>query len=180
MSLAPTPVPELHCGVFSDVATADVAIQRLLNAGFLREHIDVVCSERGLELHFKSVEHQPPAGERTPEHAAIGGAMGIGVASLITLGLTTATGLPLLALGPSLLFGGAIAGGLIGAMETRGTERAAADFYDQALTRGDLLVAVNVAQGADSPADIPARGRIADEVIKSVGARPISLPEETP
>ena len=178
MSNASTHLPELHCGVFADVATTELAVQRLLDAGFQREDINVVCSEEAQEQHFTNVEHQPPAGEHTPENAAIGGAMGIGVAGLIALGLTTATGLPILALGPSLLFGGAVAGGLIGAMETRGTERAAADFYDQALTRGDLLVAVNVAHGTDSPADIPARGRMADEILRSTGARPISIPAE--
>lgn len=180
MSIAPTPANDLRCGVFSDVGTAEAAVQRLLSAGFQREHIDVVCSEPGVGQHFNNVEHQLPAGEQTPENAAMGGAMGIGVASLIALGLTTATGLPIVAFGPSLLFGGAVAGGLIGAMETRGTERAAADFYDQALSRGDLLVTVNVAHGAESPADIPARGRVADDVFRSTGARPISLPEETP
>jgi len=94
------------------------------------------------------------------------------VGTLIGLGGTTAAGLTILGIGP-LLAGGAVAGGLIGAMETRGHEGALADFYDQALTRGKLLVAVE-----DEGTDHAARLARADQIFRQAGAAPIPLESE--
>ena len=188
MTPADQPRPKLlRCGVYRDVAKADEAIRRLTAAGFLREQIDVVCADSAAERHFatEKVEHQAPSGRATPDSAAGGGLVGMSVGGLIALGLTTATGLPLLAMGPALVLGGAVAGGLVGAMETRGVEGAAADFYDQALTRGELLVAVDVAPadivGAEAGA-LAARQRelceLADRILTETGALTVPLDKE--
>ncbi len=168
----------IRCGVFKDLGAADGAVDQLLAAGFRPDQIDVVCSDKGKERHFSRVEHQPPAGRDTPEAAAGGGLAGLLVGGLISLGVTTATGLPLLAVGPSLLMGGAITGGLIGAMETRGHEGAAADFYDQALSAGDLLIAVDAAEEGLTPELQEQRMVVADQILRNAGAMPIPLTRE--
>jgi hypothetical protein len=167
----------IRCGVYRDLAKADDAVNRLLAAGFRRDQIDVVCSDVGKERHFSEVQHQLPSGRKTPQAAAVGGIAGLSVGGLIALGLTTAAGMPLLAMGP-LLVGGAVAGGLIGAMETRGEEGAAADFYDQSLSRGDLLVAVKIDEAEVGTAERQRLITLADDTLRQAGAVPIPLAAE--
>ena len=47
----------------------------------------------------------------------------------------------LLAVGGIALWGGGVVGGLVGAMMTRGVEKELANYYDQAVSRGKILVA---------------------------------------
>lgn len=132
---------KIRAAVFRDVGDAQRAVEFLMEAGFTAHQITVMCSEAGKERHFHAFNHQQPAGTHTPKYAAQGGAAGFFVGGLITVGLSTAAGISLLAAGP-LLIGGAVAGTFIGAMRSRGEERALANYYDQSLTQGDLLVAV--------------------------------------
>jgi len=68
--------------------------------------------------------------------------------------------------------GGALAGSFAGAMMTRGFEKSAADFYDQAVQSGQLLVAVEV-HGPDSEPKLAE----AERILHEAGAVPVPLPE---
>ena len=67
---------------------------------------------------------------------------------------------------------GAAVGTFVGAMMSRGVEHEVANFYDQALPKGDILVAAEVAAGDD--ATMLDR---AERVFVAAGARPIALPQ---
>jgi hypothetical protein len=159
--------------VFREIEDAQRAVDLLLGAGFSASQITVMCSEKGKERHFSRFNHEQPAGTHTPTYAATGGAAGIFLGGLLTAGLTTATGIALLAAGPSLLLGGAVAGTFIGAMRSRGEEGTLANFYDQSLTQGDLLVAVE----DDQPGNAR-RLQLAEEAFTQAGAEPIPLRSE--
>jgi hypothetical protein len=162
----------IRCGVFDTVEQAERAVDSLLAAGFSKDQISVLCSDAGKEEHFGRFHHQDPAGSHTPGAITAGGIIGAALGGLIGLGVTTAAGLTILGVGP-LLAGGAVAGGLIGAMETRGSEGALADFYDQALTHGKLLVAVE-----DTGPNHDAWLGRAEQILQHAGAAPLPLEHE--
>jgi hypothetical protein len=65
-----------------------------------------------------------------------------------------------------------VAGGLVGAMMTRGVEKELANYYQQAVLDGMILVAVD--------STIPDREQqltTAAHIFLSAGAKPIELPE---
>ncbi len=165
----------MRVGVFNDVAEAERAVSGLVQAGFRREQISVLCSDAAKEQHFRNYQHEEPAGSHTVEAAAVGGVTGGLLGGLVSLGVTTAAGLSIVAAGPSFLVGGAVIGGLIGAMQTRGHEGALADFYDQSLSHGKLLVAAE----ADGP-QASERLQQAEQIFRDAGAAPVSLPDPDP
>jgi len=163
----------VRAGVFSTVAAADRAVQRLLAAGFTKQQITVVCSDAAKEQHFREFEHQQPAGANTPEAAATGGALGaaIGGATAIAAGIAGG-GLPLVIVGGAGLLTGSVLGGFLGAMLTRGVEKEAADYYDQAVVRGKLLVTVELEETQAGPSLAQA-----EEIFSASGAEPLPLVE---
>ncbi len=132
----------IRVGVFDSVAEADHAVAELLAAGFSDKQITVICSEKAVERHFKAFEHQDPAGAHTAAAGLTGGAIGAALGGLAAVaGLTTLGGATLVVAGGLAAWGGGVVGGLIGAMMTRGMEKELANYYDQAVTRGQILVA---------------------------------------
>jgi uncharacterized protein YcfJ len=99
--------------------------------------------------------------------------MGGGAIGLMLGGLVALAGTGLLVAGPLLAGIGAIAGGFVGAMLTRGMEPEASNFYDQALKRGDILVAVECIHAKDVGACLAQ----AEQILAHEGSRPIPLPE---
>jgi alpha-D-ribose 1-methylphosphonate 5-triphosphate diphosphatase PhnM len=166
------PAETMRIGVFDDVPAAEQAVSGLVSAGFHRDQISVLCSDQTKERHFLLFDHEDPAGTHTAEAAAAGGLIGSVVGAMVSIGVSTAAGLSLVAAGPSFLVGGAVVGGLIGAMQTRGQEGALADFYDQALTQGKILVAAE----DDSPTSLKHLQQ-AEQIFRDAGAVPVSLPE---
>jgi hypothetical protein len=138
----------IRAGVYSTLQSAAEAVRRLIAAGFGKEQITVICSDETKERYFREFEHQESAGNNTPVAAATGGAIGatLGGAAAGAVGVATG-GLPLLVAGGIGLMAGAVWGGFIGAMMTRGIEKEAANFYDQAVQRGKLLVTVEEPPG---------------------------------
>ncbi len=63
-------------------------------------------------------------------------------------------------------------GGFLGAMLTRGIEKEVANFYDQAVAQGKLLVAVEI-HGSNSER----RLALAEQILAREGERPLPLPE---
>jgi hypothetical protein len=66
------------------------------------------------------------------------------------------------------MLGAGVTGSFIGAMLTRGVEKEAADFYDQQLRRGQILVVVDRHGVSPSLDD-------ADRIMREAGAVPFSL-----
>jgi hypothetical protein len=171
MSKATTDQRPIRAGVFSTVADAKRAVNDLLQAGFSPSQISVVCSDPKKEQLFHEFEHQEPAGTFAPEAAIAGGAAGAIIGSLGVLASAIATGgIALWAAGPIVVAGGA-AGGLIGAMTSRGVEKELANYYQQAVLEGNILVAVDQ-QNADWN-----RLEQAAKILSKSGTRPVSLPE---
>ncbi len=164
----------IRVGVFASVEAADSAVRGLQAAGFTREQISVICSDKSKEAFFKDFEHEQPAGTKTPRTAATGGVIGAVVGSAIAVTTLVATGgLAILVIGPLCAGTGAAVGTFIGAMTSRGVEHQAANYYDQALRRGQLLVAAEVPAGAP---DANVRLARAERAFEEAGAEPIPLP----
>jgi hypothetical protein len=163
----------IRIGIFESVDGAHRAVRGLLDAGFTQKQITVVCSDKHRERLFKEFEHQDPAGTTTPEKAAAGGAIGATIGGLAALATAVATGgvAFLIAGGIAVLAGGAF-GGLIGAMMSRGVEKELANFYDQEVEKGKLLVAAE-----DEGPRAAAHLIQAERILADAGAVPMKLPE---
>jgi hypothetical protein len=163
----------IRVGVYGTVADAEKAVAGLRAAHFSNDEITVMCSDETRERHFKQFEHQKPAGTYTTQAVAAGSVIGAAIGGLAAVaGLLTTGGLAILAAGGLAAWTGGVVGGLVGAMMTRGVERELANFYDQALTAGKILVAVDTGD----PPDLP-RLNEAERILHEAGAEPIALPE---
>jgi hypothetical protein len=169
----------LEVGIFPTVEGARRAVQGLLAAGFSKEQITVMCSDQTKERYFQEFEHQEPAGTYTPTAAITGATIGalLGGASVVVASAATG-GMALLAAGPITAWAGGVAGGLVGAMMTRGVEKELANFYQQAVVDGQILVAADVNTETSQPTHNPrANSAEAARILADAGARPLDLPE---
>jgi hypothetical protein len=164
------PHPTLRVGIFDGLPAADRAVHALLRAGYTEESLSVVCPHSDCEVG-DGARHVEPSGSHTPQAVAAGSAIGSVLGGLTAaVGIATTGGTALLVVGPLLYgaLGGGIAGGFLGAMATRGLEPEIADFYDQALEKGQVLVAVEELEGAP-PLDV------AERVLAESGANPMAF-----
>ena len=163
----------IRAGIFESVPDADRAVAELVNAGFTKDQITVICSAETVQQHFKEFEHQDPAGKHAPAAVMTGGAIGATLGGLVAAaGIATVGGAALFVAGGLALWTGGIVGGLVGAMMTRGFEKELANFYDQEVTRGRILVAVEEKD--------PARRQMLDraaEIFAKHGIDPLPLSE---
>jgi hypothetical protein len=161
----------LEVGVFITVEDARRAVNGLLATGFSKDKITVVCSDQTKERYFREFEHQEPAGTYTPTATIAGGTIGalLGGAAVIASAAVTGS-LALWAAGPITAWAGGVAGGLVGAMMTRGVEKELANFYQQAVIEGQILVA---AEASDSGPSL----NTAAHILADAGAKPLTLPE---
>lgn len=163
----------IEIGVFKTVEAADQAVHGLLAAGFTKEQVTVVCSDETKERHFREYEHQEPAGTHAPAAIASGGAIGATLGALAALiGGVATGGVGLLFTGGIAAWSGGVLGGLIGAMMTRGVEKELANYYNQAVVAGKILVAAELREGDD-----PQMLAKAADVLEQAGAEPVPLPE---
>lgn len=162
----------LRVGVFDGQPDADRAVKQLVDAGFPVERVSVVCPSCGDDAFPEGVHEVAPAGSHTGRAVLAGGATGALLGGVTaSVAFTAAGGIGLMAAGPLLAPAGAVAGGFIGAMTTRGVEPEIADFYDQALARGRILVAVDTEpEGEHVPAP-----ETAEAIFERCGAEPIAL-----
>jgi outer membrane lipoprotein SlyB len=164
-----TPV---RVGVFATATEAADAVRTLLNTGFSRQEITVI-GPSGTETWLKEFEHQEPAGDKTPAAAAAGGVVGAAIGGGTVLAAGALAGVPGLVVASGLAaWTGAVAGGLFGAMMTRGFEKEAANYYDQAVRNGQTLVAVEIHDDAPDQ-----RLAEAARILAQAGAKPMRLPE---
>ncbi|MFO0846650.1 MAG: general stress protein [Gemmataceae bacterium] len=162
-----TPV---RVGVFSTVEDADRVVRRLLAAGFPKDRIEVITSDKHKEHLLRRVPHPHVPGEVTQEAVVAGSAVGATLGGLALAATAFVTGgASLLAAGTVLVGGGALAGTFAGAMMTRGFEKEAANYYDQAVQRGKILVGVE-----DHRFDRLAE---AEHIFAEAGAEPVPLVE---
>jgi outer membrane lipoprotein SlyB len=160
----------VRAGVFASLDDARRVVEALRNASYSNDEITVVCSDETKEKYFRELEHQQPAGANTPLAATAGGMIGATLFGLATVGIGMATGgVPLLVAGGWGAWTGGVLGGFVGAMMTRGIEKEAADYYDQAVVRGEILVAVETSDQA--------RLDQAERILSAGGAKPLALPE---
>jgi len=168
-----TPSRPVRIGVFKSVRDAARAVQGLLDAGFQKEHVSVVCSDRAKEAHFREYEHDQPAGTTTAAAAGAGAVIGAMAAAVVGATVVVATGgIGLVVAGPLFAGAGAVVGSFVGAMSSRGVEHEVANYYDQALAGGEILVAAEIEPGED-----PAKLDRARDALAAAGARPVSLPQ---
>lgn len=163
----------IRVGIFSTIADADRAVSGLLAAGYHRDQITVISSDARKEAPFHEFEHQDEAGAHTAAAVTAGGVIGAALGGFVVLAGVAATGgIALLAAGGVAAWTGGIVGGLIGAMMTRGVERELADYYDQAVVQGRILVAAEVTEDHPGPPLAIAR-----QVLEDAGAEPVALRE---
>ena len=165
------PDKPVRVGVFSTVAAADHAVHHLLAAGFRKEELAVICSDKYKEQFFREVPTPGPSGSHTAEGIVAGGVVGAAIGGLMLVASALATGgAALLVAGPALIGGGAITGSFTGAMVARGLEPDVADYYAQAVQVGKILVAVEVhGEGAEP------RLAQAERILAEAGAEPVAL-----
>jgi Heat induced stress protein YflT len=162
----------VRVGVFSSVEKAHRAVQNMLDAGFTKDQITVVCSDKHRERLFQEFEHQDPAGTTTPEKAIAGGIVGAAVGGLAAIIAAATGGIAFLIAGGVIVAGAATFGGLVGAMMSRGVEKELANFYDQEVEAGKLLVAVE-----DEGRHAAAHLIQAERILADADAIPMKLPE---
>ena len=156
-------------GVFSDIHHADRAIAGLIDAGFEQEEISVVCPEHVHPL-ASNVKEEGDGPSRSAETAVAGGSIGAVLGALAaSVGIAATGGTGLLIAGPLVgaTAAGAIGGSFVGAMAARGHEPDVVDYYDQALRKGKILVAIED--------DDPQRVSRAHHVFERAGAEPMEL-----
>ena len=161
----------IRVGVFGSPQQANAAFDALSGAGFSDAELTVFCSQESHQRQFP--ESVARTGDGVPDTAAAGGASrgllgGVSAAA----GLATVAGVPVVVAGAlsGTLTGGDV-GGLAGAMMERGVEKEPADFFDQAVSDGKILVSVE-------PEDhSPGRLNIAEELLSRAGAEPLPLEE---
>jgi hypothetical protein len=163
----------LEVGVFDFVDDARRAVQGLLDAGFTPQQITVVCSDETKERNFREFEHQEPAGTFTPGATIAGATIGALLGGLTVVASAIVTGgLALWAAGPITAWAGGVAGGLVGAMMTRGVEKELANFYQQAVISGQILVAAE-----DHGPNHSQRMATAAKILADAGAQPLPMEE---
>jgi hypothetical protein len=163
----------LEVGVFYNIDDARRAVHNLIDAGFSTDQITVVCSDETKERYFQEFDHQQPAGTHTATATIAGGTIGALLGGLSVVASAFATGsLALWAAGPISAWAGGVAGGLVGAMMTRGVEKELANFYQQAVMKGQILVAAE----DRSPNNELALQKAAS-ILADAGAMPLALPE---
>lgn len=155
--------------VYDSYAQARAAVDGLEKAGIPSSDISIVANK------YVSAEHadvEEVSGAATG--AGIGGALGAGAGLLAGLGLLAIPGLgPVVAAGwlassAAVAAGGAVTGGIVGALVDAGVDREDADVYSESIRRGGTLVTARV-QDAEAaraedilrgyrPVDMAARG----------------------
>lgn len=162
----------VRAGVFETLSKAEQAFKSLTDAGFTQEELTVICSNELQQKHFPSKVSKE--GDPTSANAAATGSLLGGILGGLTAaaGLATVAGIPVVIAGSlaSALTGGTV-GGLTGMMVDRGFDKEAADYYDQAVSEGKILIA---AEPADAS---PARLEAAANSLRDAGAEPMSLLE---
>jgi hypothetical protein len=161
----------IRVGVYSTIAEADRVVGDLLAAGFRKEELAVLCSDKYKEDFFRDVPTPEPSGSHTVAGVLTGGGVGAAVGGMLLAASALATGgTTLLVAGAALVGAGALAGSFTGAMVARGLESDLADYYDQAVRQGKILVAVDLHDKPDAQ-----RLERAEQILGETGQHAVPL-----
>jgi len=138
--------------LYDDFAQAQRAVEALVDAGFDRNDISLVASDKTGDYSRyvdRPVTDDVSAGEGAGFGAVVGTLVGLGVALIPGVG-------PVLAAGPvaaALMAGigaatGAVTGGIVAALVNFGVPEEDAELYAEGLRRGGALVSVHITQSA--------------------------------
>ena len=142
---APTVLQKsFRAGTFTNLQSADRAVERLLAAGFPKERIAVYCTDEVKESHFRQLGYQRPAATDAPGAGVPGASVGATVGGLAAIAVGAATGaVPLIIIiaGAAGVSGGSAMGGFLGAIiKGEGEKNEFVKFYDKELQSGRILV----------------------------------------
>jgi hypothetical protein len=158
-------------GIYSNRATAEVAVDRLISAGFSNQDVSVLMSDNEGAKDF-AAEKNTKAPEGTATGVGVGGTVGGTLGLLAGIGALAIPGVgPLIAAGPimgalaGVGVGGAV-GGLVGALVGAGIPEYEAKRYEGRVKDGGILVSVH----CDSSAEVSR----AKDVLKATGADDIA------
>lgn len=148
----------LVLGSFSNVADAEAAVRRLMDAGFGSDDISIIARDEG-----RAQQVADDTGADVGKGAGIGALTGgvLGALGGLLVGATALTipGIGIVLAGPlaAILGGagiGAVGGGLIGALTAAGVSEDEAKHYEGRLKAGDIVVAVAAGAREDLARDI--------------------------
>lgn len=171
MSDSPAGTKPIRVGVYSTVSNAESAIQSLQQAGFHADELSVLCNHEWQKNHFPDEVVENVSDEEAAKSAGTGSLIGALLGGATTAaGLATVAGIPIIVAGTlaGVLTGG-IVGGLAGAMAERGFDPETADYFDQSVSQGKILIAVEPANSERSRLDL------AEQLLRDAGAEPLSL-----
>lgn len=158
-------------GIYSNRATAETAVDQLIAAGFSRQDVSVLMSDKQGSKDF-ATEKNTKAPEGATTGVGIGGTIGGTLGLLAGIGALAIPGVgPLIAAGPimgalaGLGVGGAV-GGLVGALIGMGIPEYEAKRYEGRVKEGGILLSVH----CDSSEEVSR----AKDVLKQTGADDIS------
>ena len=148
-------------GLFKDLESVERAYQGLLDHGYDKEDISVLMSD---ETHTVYRRLDSPANVASDDNmvegagvgAAIGGTTGAVLAAIAAIGTSVAfPGVGLIVAGPIVAAlagagGGAVTGGLLGALIGWGIPEANADVFERGLREGGIVLVVKTQSQADA------------------------------
>lgn len=161
----------MRIGVFSSAEDAESAVRALLDEGFAKGRVSVLCSDEAVVARFRDFEHDHPAGTSAPSTAAKGTLIGGVAGGLLGVAGAAVAGPVILFAEPYCIGIGMLFGTYVGAMVSTGRDHELANYYDQSMRRGQVLVAAEIAAGEDV-----ALLERAEAVLAAAGAHPVSLP----
>ena len=163
-------------GIYTNEATANIAVDQFLAAGFSNEDVSVLMSDVKGARDF-AAEKNTKAPEGTAAGVGVGGVLGGTLGLLAGIGALAIPGVgPLIAAGPimaalaGLGVGGAV-GGLVGALVGMGIPEYEAKRYEGRLKEGGILVSVHCETSEEVSK--------AKDLLKATGAQDISSSGES-
>ncbi|AIL12808.1 hypothetical protein IM40_03590 [Candidatus Paracaedimonas acanthamoebae] len=138
--------------LFKNPYEAESAYNELLNKGYKQEDITLIMSNNTHETHFTknhNIENKVVAKsfQQISAGGAIGGAVGVIAAALITIGATAVPGLGITIVGSlAAIFAGigagAATGSLVGALIGTGISNEDANKYEQGIKEGGIVIGI--------------------------------------
>ena len=155
---------------FKTRSDAEIAVDRLIDAGFYQEDISLLVTDttRGSSFTIKE-------GDKSESYEATGaeagGVFGAIAALLMATSVIPSAGLSLVAIGPIAatfagLGAGGLAGGLIGALVGAGVPEHEAKLYENDVKEGSILLAVTT--------DSKEERNLAERILKDANATKVA------
>src|SRR5262245_66613243 len=160
--------------IFDSVGQADRAVHRLLEAGFSKENLGILCSSQCQGRPLAALPAALP-GKAPTKAIATGGAVGATIGGLALAATSAVTGGAALLAAGVLVGGAALAGTFAGAMASLGYAKTTTDYCEQAVREGNVVVSAS-AYGEGSAAMLDrAEGIFAETEASSVLALPLKI-----